>query len=465
MPDTPRHHARPSPRPLFVIAVAVAVVSFILTLSYGFADHAPAPHGVRIAVAAPAGLTHELTAGLAHAAPGGFTVLAEPSASAVTSSVLSQSAAGGLVASATGPLTIVTAAAAGASQQQAVNAALTAAATALHRQARPLDVAPLPAGDRAGESAFVFELGLLIPSVIGSIGLFLVGRRFRLWWRVTAAVVFALLAACGSVLALDTVLGALTGASAALLGIAFLGSLTYVAFITACQAVTGLPGTALGALAFIFVGNAVSGGTVPFAFLPGGFRQVAPWLPNGAIVSAARDVVYLPASNLGHPLLVLGIWLAGSLAVLAGVDLLHLAERRRTPDQEAQIYATPGTAHLRHRLARSRAAALTPAADLSQRHGAQVADVAVLLTVGVGLAVVGVGVGVGVEVVAVAVGDVVVRVGVVVAVRVGDAVVAVGVGDAVVGLGLADGLAVWLVAADVACGDAVAVAAALQDTV
>jgi len=360
MPDTPQHHARVSPRPLFVIAVAVAVVSFILTLSYGFADHAPAPHGVRIAVAAPAGLTHELTAGLAHAAPGGFTVLAEPSAGAVTSSVLSQSAAGGLVASADGPVTIVTAAAAGASQQQAVNAALTAAATALHRQARPLDVAPLPPGDRVGSSAFVFELGLLIPSVIGSIGLFLVGRRFRLWWRVTAAVVFALLAACGSVLALDTVLGALTGASAALLGIAFLGSLAYVAFITACQAVTGLPGTGLGALAFIFVGNAVSGGTVPFAFLPGGFRQVAPWLPNGAIVSAARDVVYLPASNLGHPLLVLGIWLAASLAVLAAVDLLHLAERRRAPQQQAQIYATSGTAHLRQRLAR-RSAALTPA--------------------------------------------------------------------------------------------------------
>ena len=76
---------------------------------------------------------------------------------------------------------------------------------------------------------------------------------------------------------------------------------------------------------FVVIGNAVSGGTVPFAFLPDGFRQVAPWLPNGAIVSAARDVVYLPAGNLGHPLLVLGIWLAGSLAVLACVDLLHLA--------------------------------------------------------------------------------------------------------------------------------------------
>jgi hypothetical protein len=373
MPDTPLPPRQPSPgqpsprlpspHRLFAIAVAAAVVCFILTLSYGFADRAPAPHGVRIAVAAPAGFVPELTAGLAHAAPGGFTVVAAPSARVVTGNVRSQSAAGGLVAGATGPVTIVTAGAAGSSQQQAITAALTAAATALHRQARSLDVAPRPAGDRAGLCAFVFELGLLIPSVLGSVGLFLLGRRFRLWWRVTGAVVFALLAACGSVLALDTILGALTGAGAALIGVGFLGSLTFVAFVTACQAATGLQGTGLGALAFIFVGNAVSGGTVSFAFLPDGFRQVAPWLPNGAIVSAVRDVVYLPGSDLVHPLLVLGIWLAGSLAALACVDLLHLAERRRTPEREAEIYATSGTAHLRQRRARQRAAALKPVAE------------------------------------------------------------------------------------------------------
>lgn len=358
MPDTPRPPRRPSPRRLFAVSVAAAVVGFILTLSFGFADHAPAPHGVRVTVAAPAAVVRGLAAGLSHAAPGGFTVLAAPSARAVTGSVLSQSAAGGLIVGAAGPVTIVTAGAAGPGQQQAVTAALTAAAAALHRPVRPVDVAPLPAGDHAGLSVFVFELGLLLPSVLGSIGLFLLGRRFRLWWRITAAVVFALLTACGSVLALDTILGALTGATAALIGVGFLGSLTFVAFVTACQAVTGLPGTGLAALAFVVVGNAASGGTVPFAFLPDGFRQVAPWLPNGAIVSAARDAVYLPASDPAHPLIVLGVWLAASLAVLACVDLLHLAERRHAPHQHADIYATSGTAHLRRRHARQRAAAL-----------------------------------------------------------------------------------------------------------
>jgi hypothetical protein len=372
MPDTPlpasepelrapeprqRAPRQPSPRPLFAIALAAAVVGFILTLSFGFADHAPAPHGVRLAVAAPAALVRGLTAGLAHAAPGGFAIVAEPSRGAVIDGVLSQSAAGGLVTGATGPVTIVTAGAAGSSQQQAITAALTAAATAMHRQAHSLDVAPLPASDRAGLSVFVFELGLLLPSVIGSIGLFLLGRRFRLWWRISAAVLFALLAACGSVLVLDTIFGALTGASGALIGVGFFGALTFVAFVTASQAVTGLPGTGLAALVFVVIGNAVSGGTVPFAFLPDGFRQVAPWLPNGAVVSAARDVVYLPDSDLGHPLLVLGIWLAASLAVLVGVDLVHLAERRRAPEREAEIFATSGTTHLRRRLARQRAAA------------------------------------------------------------------------------------------------------------
>jgi len=361
MSDTPRPHREPSPRRLFAIAMAAAVVSFVLALSFGFADHAPSPHGVRIAVAGPAGFAAELTTGLAHAAPGGFTVVAAPSAPAAIGSVRSQSAAGGLVTGMTGPVTIVTAGAAGLSQQQAITAALTAAAAALHRQARPLDLAPLPASDRAGLSVFVFELGLLIPSVIGGVGLFLLGRRFRVWWRVSAAVLFAVAAACGSVLALDAIFGALTGATAALIGVGFLGAFTFVAFVTACQAVTGLPGTGLAALVFVFIGNAVSGGTVPFAFLPDGFRQVAPWLPNGAIVSAARDVVYLPQSNPGHPLLVLGIWLAGSLAVLACVDLLHLAERRRAPERRAEIYATPGTTHVQRRLALRRAAALKTA--------------------------------------------------------------------------------------------------------
>ena len=74
-------------------------------------------------------------------------------------------------------------------------------------------------------------------------------------------------------------------------------------------------------------------------------------------------MVYLPDASLGHPLLVLGIWLAGSLAVLFSVDLLHIAERRHAPEREAEIYATPGAVHVRQRIARRRAASTTRPGD------------------------------------------------------------------------------------------------------
>jgi hypothetical protein len=61
-----------------------------------------------------------------------------------------------------------------------------------------------------------------------------------------------------------------------------------VLFVAALQAVVGLPGTALAAVAFIFIGNAISGGSVPIGFLPGGFR--------GAPPPAARH-----ARDLRHP--------------------------------------------------------------------------------------------------------------------------------------------------------------------
>jgi hypothetical protein len=113
----------------------------------------------------------------------------------------------------------------------------------------------------------------------------------------------------------------------------------------------------VAALAFIFVGNAISGGSIPVAFLPDGFRQIAPRLPNAAIVSGARDVVYFHAQHLGHPLLVLGLWSSVALVALLAVDLLHLSERRRTPDLEREIYGTPGIVHLARQFSRRRASA------------------------------------------------------------------------------------------------------------
>jgi hypothetical protein len=353
--DSPGARPAPPPRRLFVVAVIAAVVGFVITLSFGYADHDPKPHGVRLAVAAAPPVAAKLAAGLQQAEPGGFRVVSVSSGKAVVDSVRAQASAGGLIVPQDGAVTIVTAGATGISQQQAITGAFTAAAQALHRPAKSLDAVPVSKGDRAGLSSFVFGLGLLLPSVLGGLGIFLFGMRLRVWWRVAAGTLLAALVACGGVLALDPVLGALTGAGGAMIGVGFLGSLSFVLFVAALQAVVGLPGTALAAVAFIFVGNAVSGGSVPVGFLPDGFRQIAPWLPNNAIVRAARDVVYFHGHDLGHPLFVLGLWPVAALAVIAAVDLLHLSERRRRPADINEIYGTPAFVHVRRRVRHTRA--------------------------------------------------------------------------------------------------------------
>ena len=335
------------PRRLFIVAALASVVGLLLTLSFGYADHSPRPHDVRLAVAAPKAVVRDLSAGLDRVEPGGFDAITVRSASAAMNAVRSESTAGAFVVPPAGPATIVTAAAAGLNQQQAITAALTGAASVLHRPTRAVDVVPLPAGDSAGLASFVLELGLLIPSIMGSIAIFLLGRRHRVWWRVAAAGLFAVLAGCMSVLALGPILGALTGHSVALIGVAVFGALSFVLTVSALQAVFGLPGTGLGALLIVFFGNAVSGGTVPLAFLPGGFRQLSQWLPNAAIVHAVRSLVYFSGHSLGHSMLVLGLWVGVAVMVLAGVDLLHWRERRRTPERAPQIQATSGLALLR----------------------------------------------------------------------------------------------------------------------
>lgn len=350
--ESRRPPAAGRPRRLFVVAALAAVAALGITLSFGYADHAPTPHGVRVEVFASPAATSAVTADLRRAKPGGFDVISVDSAKAAVHGVRSQSTAGALIVPPSGPNTIVTATAEGTMQQAVLVDALSSASAAMHRKTAALDVAPLPAGDTLGLSSFVFGIGLLIPSVLGSVGLFLLGRRSRIWWRVSAAVLFALLAACAGVLAIDTVLGALTGAGGELIGVGFLGSLTYVLLVAALQAVVGLPGTGLAAIGVVFVGNAVSGGSVPVAFLPNVFRQIAPWVPNNAIIRATRDVIYFNGHDLGHPLLVLGLWSTVALAVLVAVDFLHLHERDRMPELEQQIYATPGLIHVKNQLQR-----------------------------------------------------------------------------------------------------------------
>ena len=79
------------------------------------------------------------------------------------------------------------------------------------------------------------------------------------------------------------------------------------------------------------MGNAVNGSTVPVPMLPGGYRQISPWLPNSAAVRAFRDDVYFHGHGMGQPLLALALWAGVALLVIAAVDVVHARQRKTAP--------------------------------------------------------------------------------------------------------------------------------------
>jgi hypothetical protein len=355
-------------RRMVMLTLGAAVFSGLFTLSYGYAIHAPHPHDLTIDVVAPATTVAHVRAGLAAALPGGFDVRSRADEADARRDIEDTSSYGALVVPDTGPIRVLTAGADGIPVQQAVTTALAAVARQLGRPVAAVDVVPLPPGDRGGQSAFVFEIGLLIPGVIGSVGFYLFGKRIRLWLRVAAAIGYALVSAAFGVLVLDTWLGALTGATWSLLGLGVLAAGAFLLTMAALHAVFGLPGTALGAGALLVVGNAINGSSVPVPLLPDGYRQLALWLPNGAAVRAFRDTVYFSGHDQAQPLLALALWSGTALLIIALVDLVHLHHRRRTSVPHERIHATPAITLLRHRPTRE-PARHSVAAPTGTQHG------------------------------------------------------------------------------------------------
>ena len=328
-------------RRILVIAAVAAVVSCLFFLSYGYATHAPRPHDVRVEVVGANGAVARANAVLDRAVPGGFDVQPAADAAAARDDVATGKAYGAIIDPPTGPVGLLTSSAGGLAVQQIVTRAATAYALVQGRGIVTTDVVPLPPSDAAGVSAFFLQLGLLIPALLVSVLLYLVGRRSRVWVRLSGGVAYAVCAAAVGVLVMDAVFGALTGAPAALFGISVLAAMAFVVTVAALQTAFGLPGTAVAAAVLLIVGNAVNGVTVAIPLLPDGYRQIAPAFPNNAAVRSIKDQIYFGGQHSPKALLILSAWIVAGFLVIGIADWLHLRQRRQALHSPGDIYAKP----------------------------------------------------------------------------------------------------------------------------
>jgi hypothetical protein len=281
--------------------------------------HQPTFHKVPIAVYGPPALSQELSSG------GQFSVTLVDSPQAAIGKVDNHDADGGIVVGPHG-IDLLVASVAGLTISDALKTDLAPKLAAHAPPGTPVhvvDLRPAPKNDPLGLSAFFLALSIMIGNYIAAIffglafGVKPVGRR--VWWRLLGVGLVALVLALGEV-AIVYAIGPLQGHYVPLVLGSLLLGLSVCVFTVGLQSFLGIVGTTIAILVFIILGNPASGGPVPTQLLPGIWRWIGPYLPEGAGTDLYRNIVYFGSHNLTRPLLVMFTWSAiGLLLVLASV--------------------------------------------------------------------------------------------------------------------------------------------------
>jgi hypothetical protein len=332
----------PQNRRLVIVLLGVLAVVFIFVSSNVAANHQPRPHNLPVGVVGSPRLVSATARQLDRRAPGAFQILGYSSPAAARTAILHRSVYGAFDPGP--PPSLLVADAASLPVATLLQDTFTAAARAHGAPLIVHDLVPLPPTDPSGATSFSATLSLIIAGVLGSSMLYLVTQRRSLAVHLLAVIALSIGAGLLAAVATNVVVGAFTGHFLAIWGVAALFVLALGLPIAFFQRLLGLPGTGVGLLVFIVIGDPSSGGATAPQLLPDPWRAISQALPPGAATTAMRDVVYFNGYGATRALVVLGIY-----AVL-GAILAIIADRIRTrapaatpaaPASAGQVSAQP----------------------------------------------------------------------------------------------------------------------------
>ncbi len=186
-------------------------------------------------------------------------------------------------------------------------------------------VVPLSESDSSGSGIAISAFPLVIGGILG--GSFSALRVNGTWRRFATAALYAVIGGALTALILNVWFGLIPGDFATLWA-AF--SATYLATASFIVGVSALAvpivGLGAGAVVTMFIGNPISGATMPSVFLPGAWGAIGQMLVPGASSTLLRSIAYFPEVATSDQWLVLGSWIAFGL--LTGVIGWALKERR-----------------------------------------------------------------------------------------------------------------------------------------
>ena len=186
-------------------------------------------------------------------------------------------------------------------------------------------VVPLSDSDTSGSGIAIAAFPLVMGGTIGGVlSLTLIKGT---WRRFATATLYAVIAGALTALILSTWFGFIPGDFATLwaaFGATYLATASFMIGMGAL--LVPAAGLGLGAVVTMFIGNPISGASMPSVFLPGVWGQIGQMMVPGASSTLLRSIAYFPEAATSGQWLVLGSWIAFGL--LTGVIGWAIKERR-----------------------------------------------------------------------------------------------------------------------------------------
>lgn len=330
-PDSQQDRFRDAiaPRTL-LLGVGVLLLQFAFILSYIGAFHSPSPHQIPVTVVAPEQLASQLVDQLNGVSGRPVTVSAAAHEIEARQALRAGQTSAVYVVNTSGTDdSLLIASGGGSSVATAVEQLFTAAARQHGRTVSVQDLVPLDPGDARGLSGFYLVIGWAVGGYLfaAMLGVAKGSRPAtlpRAVWRLGATVLYALASGVGGAIIAEPVLHALDGHFWPIVGIGVLVTLSAATVTIALQTLFGVIGIGLTVVIFVILGNPSAGGAYQAPLLPPFWRAIGSYLPNGAGTEAIRRIVYFDAHAITHPIVVLLVWIAGSVVVTTiGSAVLH----------------------------------------------------------------------------------------------------------------------------------------------
>ncbi len=310
--------------PTFLLVAGVLVIELAFIYSYVGAFHQPRPHRVPIVVAAPAQVSARTAAALNSIAGAPLKAVTAATAAAGLRQLRQGSTDGALSVNPSGATdTLYVAGGGGAAVVQALEQVITRAEASQHRRVRVIDAVPAQPGDSRGLTGFYLVVGWLVGGYLAAALISIVhgatpSNLRRADIRLTGVALYSIVSGLGGALIIGPWLGALTGHVLALWGVGTLLVFTAITVTMALEALAGLVGIGLAVLLFVVIGNPSAGGAYPAPLLPGFWRAVSSYIPNGAGVQAVRRIVYFGGHGIAGNLILIAIYAAVGLIITLG---------------------------------------------------------------------------------------------------------------------------------------------------